>query len=209
MRSLVSVFATSYGAVFIAEIVGDKLLYTSGVLAVRYRWTAILLGMSVAFMAKMSVAVALGEAIGTLLPHWLVALMAAVSFAGVAVTMWRKPDIRKPKEKDSRMLQGMLAAFVTIFFSEWGDKGMMTAATMAAWASTQAKGHSQLQVALLVWVAAVGAMVTKGGLAVTLGASVRQWIADHIQPRYVRYLAVTAIVVLGVLCALEAYGIVD
>jgi len=206
---MLSVFFTSYSAVFIAEIVGDKLLYTSSVLAVRYRWAAVVLGMSVAFMAKMSVAVALGEAIGSLLPHWLVATMALVSFLGVALTMWRKPDIRKPKEKDSRLLQGTLAAFATIFFSEWGDKGMMTAATMAAWASTQAKAEPQLQVATVVWAAAVGAMVTKGGLAVTLGASVRQWIADHIEPRYVRYLAVAAILVLGVLCALEAYGIVD
>ena len=31
------VFLATYGAVFVAEIVGDKLLYTTGVLATRYR----------------------------------------------------------------------------------------------------------------------------------------------------------------------------
>ncbi len=206
---MLAIFFTAYAAVFVAEIVGDKLLYTSGVLATRYRWTAVLIGMSFAFMGKMAVAVVFGEAIGTLLPHWLVATMAAISFAGVALTMWRKPDVRAPKEKDTRILQGSLAAFATIFFSEWGDKGMFTAGTMAAWAATQTPGQNQTRVGMFVWAAAVMAMVTKGGLAVTLGASVRQWIATHIQPRYVRYLAVAAILVLGVLCALEAYGIVD
>jgi putative Ca2+/H+ antiporter (TMEM165/GDT1 family) len=48
-------FAT-YGAVFLAEIAGDKLLYTTGVLAARYRTAPILCGMAVAFMAKMGAA---------------------------------------------------------------------------------------------------------------------------------------------------------
>ena len=102
-RPLMSVLLTTYGGVFLAEIVGDKLLYTSGVLATRYRWVAIVCGMALAFMAKMSVAVAVGVLIGKLLPLWLVASLTGVSFLGVAITMWRKPDVRKPKEKDSRI----------------------------------------------------------------------------------------------------------
>jgi hypothetical protein len=50
-------------------------------------------------------------------------------------------------------------------------------------------------------------MVTKGTLAITLGASVRGWIASHVSPRVVRYLAVAAILVLGVLSVLETLGI--
>jgi putative Ca2+/H+ antiporter (TMEM165/GDT1 family) len=221
------IFLTTYGAVFIAEIVGDKLLYTSGVLATRYRWSAVITGMAVAFMAKMSVAVAVGAAIGNLLPVWLVALLTAFSFVGVAIAMWRKPDVRTPKEKDTRILKGAMVAFATIFFSEWGDKGMITAGTwaaawIAAWANQGQTGSDSLlaghvtasiheltrmQVAVTVWAGAVLAMVTKGGLAVTLGAGIRQWIATHIQPRYVRYLAVAALVVLGILSVLEVLGI--
>ncbi|MEI9973918.1 MAG: hypothetical protein WDO73_18820 [Ignavibacteriota bacterium] len=44
--------------VFMAEIVGDKLLYTTGLLATRYKTLPILCGMAVAFMLKMAVAVA-------------------------------------------------------------------------------------------------------------------------------------------------------
>jgi putative Ca2+/H+ antiporter (TMEM165/GDT1 family) len=80
-------FLTTYIAVFVAEIVGDKLLYTSGVLATRFRWAAVISGMSLAFMAKMAVAVAVGATIGKLLPSWLVAALTAVSFIGVAIAM--------------------------------------------------------------------------------------------------------------------------
>ena len=59
---LALLFAT-YGAVFLAEIVGDKLLYTTGVLATRYRPAPIMVGMAFAFMLKMAVAVMVGEAI--------------------------------------------------------------------------------------------------------------------------------------------------
>jgi hypothetical protein len=34
---MLPIFLATYGAVFVAEIVGDKLLYTTGVLAARYR----------------------------------------------------------------------------------------------------------------------------------------------------------------------------
>ena len=206
---MLEVFLTSYGGVFLAEIVGDKLLYTSGVLGARYRWGPIVCGMTLAFMAKMSVAVAAGVMIGRLLPTWLVALLTAVSFVGVAITMWRRPDVRTPKEKDTRLLRGASLAFLTIFLSEWGDKGMMTAGTWAAAWATSAVSHglTRTTVAWLVWLGAVGAMVTKGSLAVTLGAGVRVWIAEHVSPRYVRYSAVAAMVVLGLLSVLEVLGI--
>lgn len=208
---MLSVFFATYGAVFIAEIVGDKLLYTSGVLATRYRWSAVLTGMTLAFMGKMAVAVVLGSEIANLLKPWEVAVLAAISFIGVAIAMFRKSDVRTPKEKDTRILQGAAMAFATIFFSEWGDKGMVTAGIQAAtWVtSAPAKGLDPTRVGWAVWIAAFGAMVTKGGLAVTLGASARQWIATHVNPRYVRYMAVAAILVLGFLCVLEAYGLVD
>ena len=46
--------------------------------------------------------------------------------------MSRVPDVGKPKEKDSRIPRGAVVAFATIFFSEWGDKGMITAGVWSA-----------------------------------------------------------------------------
>jgi putative Ca2+/H+ antiporter (TMEM165/GDT1 family) len=206
---MLETFFTAFGAVFLAEIVGDKLLYTSGVLATRFRWGAVITGMTFAFMAKMAVAVAVGATIGKLLPPWLVAVLTAVSFIGVAIAMWRQPDVRTPKEKDTRILRGAMIAFTTIFLSEWGDKGMTTAGVWAAAsvAVAPSRGLTPRNAALIVWVAAVLAMVVKGGLAVTLGSGIRTWIATHISPRRVRHLAVLALIVLGILSVLEVTGI--
>jgi putative Ca2+/H+ antiporter (TMEM165/GDT1 family) len=55
----------------------------------------------------------------------------------------------------------------------------------------------------VVWVGAVGAMVTKGVLATFLGAGIRRWIQDRVAPQVVRYVAVSLLLILGVLSVLE------
>ncbi|MGE5836015.1 MAG: TMEM165/GDT1 family protein [Acidobacteriota bacterium] len=199
-----TIFLATYGAVFIAEIVGDKLLYTTGVLATRYTSASIMLGMGLAFSGKMAVAVAVGDAISRL-PKPFVAVVTAASFIGVAIMLWRKPDVRPEKAKDKAILSGMMVAFAAIFFSEWGDVGMITAAAMAAkFVSTAA---ARLPTAIVVWAGAVAAMVTKGILAASLGAAVRTWIASRVSARVVRYVGTAALLVLGVLAVLETLGI--
>jgi putative Ca2+/H+ antiporter (TMEM165/GDT1 family) len=207
---MLEILITTYAAVLLAEIVGDKLLYGSGVLATRYHWNGILVGMCLAFMAKMSVAVAVGATIGNVLPKWLVAVVTLWSFVAVAVAMWRNSDVLHHHEKDTRKLKGAAVTFGMIFLSEWGDKGMTTAGIWAAaWASqAESRALPTLQVAFVVWAAAVLAMMTKGGFALTLGASIRTWIAEHVAANHFRYGAVTTLVLLGVLSALEILGIV-
>jgi putative Ca2+/H+ antiporter (TMEM165/GDT1 family) len=190
---LAILFAT-YAAVFLAEIVGDKLLYTTGILATRYRPVPIMIGMAAAFIAKMGVAVVVGAAIAKL-PRPVVAGLTAFSFVGIALTLWRKPlKSGDWKKKDEAASKGALVAFAAIFFSEWGDIGQVTAATMAA----------RYQAPVVVWVGSVAAMVTKGILAAFLGAGVRRWIADRVSPRVIRIGGVSLLLVLGVLAVLEA-----
>ncbi len=189
---MIPILLATYGAVFVAEIVGDKLLYTTGVLATRYRTVPIMLGMMVAFMAKMAVAVAVGSAIGKL-PPLLVAALTAASFIGVAITLWRKPVERSQSEIDRRYARAAMVSFAAIFFSEWGDVGQITAAAMAA----------RFGAPVVVWFGAVAAMVTKGVLAASIGAGVRQWIVSRIPPKAVRYVGVSALLVLGLLSVLE------
>ncbi len=106
---MLALFFLTYSAVFLAEIAGDKLLYTTGVLASRYRPLPIMVGVTVAFMAKMAVAVIVGEKISQLSP-WLVAAVTSLSFVGVAYTVWRKPLIQKEKEKKEDHPAGKRAA---------------------------------------------------------------------------------------------------
>jgi putative Ca2+/H+ antiporter (TMEM165/GDT1 family) len=191
-KAVIEIFFATYGAVFMAEIVGDKLLYTTGVLATRYRTPPVMVGMLIAFMAKMAVAVAVGSAIGRL-PPLLVAAVTSASFIGVAMTIWRKPVERSQDEIDRRYARAAMVSFAAIFFSEWGDVGQITAATMAARFGTPP----------MVWAGAVAAMVTKGVLAASIGRGVRQWITDRIPPRVVRYAGVSALLLLGVLSVVE------
>jgi len=186
------IFLATFGAVFIAEIVGDKLLYTTSVLAARYRTLPIMLGMAAAFMAKMGVAVLVGDAISHL-PRPLVAAITAISFIGVAFALWRKSDRPQSSDKKHRASKAAMVSFAAIFFSEWGDVGQVTAAAMAA------KYH----IALVVWLGAVAAMVTKGSLAAFLGAGIRRWIHDRVSPKVVRYVGVSLLLFLGVLSVWE------
>src|ERR1041384_3771938 len=84
---VIGIFLATFGAVFLAEIVGDKLLYTTGVLATRYRPVPIVIGATLAFMIKMAVAVAIGEAISRL-PPLIVATLTTISFLGLAFPLW-------------------------------------------------------------------------------------------------------------------------
>ena len=190
---MLGLFFATYGAVFLAEIAGDKLLYTTGFLATRYRPVPIMIGMAVAFMAKMAVAVAVGEAISKLSP-WLVAALTATSFIGVAYTVWRKP-LRKTdgKKEDHAAGKAAMVSFAAIFFSEWGDVGQITAATMAA----------RFPSPVVVWLGAVSAMVTKGILAASIGVGVRRWIQNHLSPKVIRYGGVGLLLLLGVLSVIE------
>jgi putative Ca2+/H+ antiporter (TMEM165/GDT1 family) len=189
---LLVVFFATFGAVFLAEIVGDKLLYTTGVLSARYRTAPILIGMATAFMAKMGVAVLVGEAISKL-PRLLVAGITAASFLGVAIALWRKDDQYRQERDQHKTHKAAMISFAAIFFSEWGDVGQVTAAAMAA------KYH----VALVVWSGAVAAMVTKGSLAAFLGSGIRRWIQDRVSPKVVRYVGVSLLMFLGVLSVWE------
>jgi Ca2+/H+ antiporter, TMEM165/GDT1 family len=189
---MILILFTAFGAVFVAEIVGDKLLYTTGVLAARYRTAPIMFGMAVAFMAKMGVAVLVGDAIAKL-PRPLVATITAISFVGVAVALWRKSDRPSESKPKHRASKAAAVSFAAIFLSEWGDVGQITAATLAA------KYHRPF----VVWVGAVGAMVTKGVLAAFLGGGIRRWIAGRVAPEVVRYVAVSLLLILGVLSVLE------
>jgi putative Ca2+/H+ antiporter (TMEM165/GDT1 family) len=137
------------------------------------------------------VAVLVGKVISTL-PPLLVAAVTTVNFFGIAITLWRKPDKREIK-KDYPDSRAAMVSFAAIFFSEWGDIGQITAATMSA----------RFGAPLLVWVGAVSAMVTKGALAASIGAALRQWIQDHLSPKTIRYGAVALLLILGILSAVE------
>jgi putative Ca2+/H+ antiporter (TMEM165/GDT1 family) len=201
---MIAVFFATYAAVFLAEIAGDKLLYTTGVLSARYRPLPIMVGVTIAFMAKMAVAVAAGEWVAQL-PPLLVAGVTGLSFIGVAYTVWRKPMVAKAhKKEDTTPGKAAMVSFAAIFFSEWGDVGQVTAAAMAA--RSMANPDATASWPYIVWLGAVLAMVTKGALAASIGAGARKWIEKTFSPKVIRYGGVGLLLVLGVMSVLETMG---
>jgi putative Ca2+/H+ antiporter (TMEM165/GDT1 family) len=148
--------------------------------------------MAIAFMGKMAVAVSVGKAISAL-PSLLIAVVTSASFVGVAIALWRTPVTPLEPKGDSLASKAIMISFTAIFFSEWGDVGQVTAASMAA----------RFGSPFVVWMGAVGAMVTKGVLAASIGAGVRGWIQEHLSPRVIRYSGVSLLLVLGVLSVIE------
>ena len=199
---MIGIFFAAYGAVFLAEIAGDKLLYTTGVLSARYRPLPIMVGVIFAFMLKMAAAVLLGEAISNL-PKLLVAGVTALSFIGVAYVVWRKPLVTKnrPKKEDTAPGKAALVSFAAVFFSEWGDVGQVTAAAMAAKFPAPTGSFPWI-----VWSGAVLAMVTKGALAASIGTGARKWIEKTFSPKVIRWGGVGLLLLFGVLSVLETLG---
>jgi putative Ca2+/H+ antiporter (TMEM165/GDT1 family) len=130
----------------------------------------------------------------------------AVSFIGVAYTVWRKPTLERTKKKKADHTAGKaaLVSFAAIFFSEWGDVGQITAAAMAAKWMTASGATATTP--YIVWLGAVLAMVTKGALAASIGASARHWIEKTFSPKVIRYGGVGLLVLLGVMSVLETLG---
>jgi len=152
------------------------------------------IGMVVAFMAKMGAAVMVGRAIAGL-PRFVVAAITTVNFFAIAIALWRKPDVQ-PSKQEYPASRAAMVSFAAIFFSEWGDMGQITAATMAA----------RFGAPLVVWCGAVAAMGTKGALAASVGAAVRRWIQQHLSPKTIRYAAVGLLAILGILSAVEIFA---
>ena len=180
----------TYGTVFLAELLGDKSVYTISSLTLRFRVLYVFCGFSVAFMIKMFAAVLLGQMIAQL-PRPLVAAISTVTFLVTAFVLW----FRKKQEKSTRdegnnhFAKAALITFAAILFSEWGDIGQIMAATLAA----------RYQLPLVVWVGATLALMTKGLLALAIGRGLR----DRIPFQLLRPVSASLCAIMGAVSALS------
>lgn len=170
---MAALFVMAYMAVLVAELVGDRLIYSVGALAGRYGPRAVMCGLLPALALKSLAAVLLGHAVARL-PHTLVAASSAAAFFVAAVAIWRESatvpatagSSWAPSVAPVVARRGMLAAFTTVFFAEWADPGQLAAAALTARYGSPA----------LIWLAAVSAMATKACLALTLGVALRRYV---------------------------------
>jgi len=162
-----SALLVAYGTVLVAELVGDKTLYTLGALATRFRPAPILAGAAAAFTLKIAVAVLLGSLVADL-PPMVVRVLSATTFFAMAVSfVINRPSKSEPDAAEKplpRFPRAALVSFAAIFIPEWGDPGQLTAAALVAHGTP----------ALVVWLGATLAMTTKAALGATVGMGLRR-----------------------------------
>lgn len=191
---MLALLLLSFVTVFTGELLGDKLLYTISALASRFRFVPILLGVGLAFMAKMMAAIVLGGFVANL-PGRVVAVLSSVTFFTMALALSFKacPGADQPARESASVFRASLISFSLVFFSEWGDIGQITAATLVA------RYHAPL----VIWMGGTLAMISKAILAVTVGAVLRNRLPREV----LRYCGVFLLFSLGVLSLLSLAGL--
>ena len=176
----------AYWTVFIAELVGDKSIYTVSSLTLRFRSFIVFGALVFAFAFKMFAAVLLGRVVVQLNSRWTDPASACAFFVS-AMLIWfdeHETSVDKPDANVS-WSRAALVSFGSLFFTEWGDPGQISAAALTL------KSHSLFA----VWLGGTLAMTTKGILAMVLGVKLR----DRLPQRTLRTLASASCLILGLL----------
>jgi putative Ca2+/H+ antiporter (TMEM165/GDT1 family) len=154
----------SFWTVLVAELVGDKSIYSVASLSMLFRPTVVFLGITMAFGAKALAAVLLAQLLVQAHSQWLDILSAAAFFFSAGFVWFREPE-PLPQAQPANACWGRAAAisFGALFLTEWGDAGQIALAALTM------KSHSLMG----SWLGGTLAMSTKGALAITLGLSLR------------------------------------
>jgi len=130
---------------FIAEM-GDKTQLMLVGMTSKFKIRDIILGTAVAILILNGLAVLAGGLVSTLIPTWLIKLVAAVAFLYFAITSIGSDDDEEEESKENKKFSfPPVAVAATFFVAELGDKTQLTAVTFGA--------NEGLSKGLIVWLA--------------------------------------------------------
>jgi putative Ca2+/H+ antiporter (TMEM165/GDT1 family) len=176
----------AFWTVLLAELVGDKSLYTVASLSLRFRPYIVFAGITVAFAGKALAAVLLAQVLVRLHSRWT-DFLSALAFFLSALFLWFKEPEPIPRERpaNTHWWQAVVISFAALFLTEWGDPGQIALAALTM------KTHAPAA----AWLGGTLAMAAKGGLAITLGLTLR----DRLPMRTLRTVASASCCLLGIL----------
>jgi Ca2+/H+ antiporter, TMEM165/GDT1 family len=175
--------------IFLGEL-PDKTMFAALVLSTKGSPLSVWLGAAAAFAVHVAIAVGIGVALFTILPHRAVDAVVAVMFlvgAGLAIREGRNEARHEEREEHlagfgaSHHRRTMVTAFMVIFIAEWGDLTQVLTANLAA----------RLQSPLSVAVGAVLALWAVAALAVIGGRGLLRWVSGA------TIRIVTAVILIG------------
>ncbi len=129
---------------FIAEM-GDKTQLMLVAMTSKFKLKDILFGTGVAILVLNGLAVLAGGLVSTVVPTWLIRLIAGAAFLFFAATTLKGDDDEEENVKDRKIKFAPLSVFCTFFVAELGDKTQLTAITFGA--------NEGLSAAVVVWLA--------------------------------------------------------
>lgn len=182
-------FLVSTGVIFLAEL-GDKSQLMALAFATRYRATLVLLGITLSTALVHALSVALGAAVGVMLPTGPVTVLAGAAFLAFAAWTLRGDTLRASDQTRAARTTGsaLLAVSVAFFLAELGDKTMLATVTLAT-----------REAAFGTWVGSTLGMVAADAAAIGVGHQLGARLPD----RAVRIAAAVAFAAFGVLLVAE------
>ena len=145
---------------FIAEM-GDKTQLMLVAMTSKFKLKDILLGTGVAILVLNGLAVLAGGLVSTVVPTWLIRLIAGAAFLFFAATTLKGDDDEEENVKDRKIKFAPLSVFCTFFVAELGDKTQLTAITFGA--------NEGLSAAVVVWLACSLALFAADVIGLLIG----------------------------------------
>lgn len=178
-------------AEFIAEM-GDKTQLMLMAMTSRFKVRDIVLGTAAAVLVLNGLAVLAGGLVSTLVPEWVIKLIAALAFLYFS---WS--TLRGEEEEEEQAVSGKksrfaaLSVFGTFFVAELGDKTQLTAITFAA--------DSGMENAITVWLACSVGLFAADILGMLLGMLLKNKMPEG----FLNTLAFVIFAVFGVITLRE------
>lgn len=194
-----AVIALTFAAIFVVEL-PDKTFIAALVLSTRYRGLLVWIGVGLAFLVQVTIAVTAGQ-LATLLPETLVRSVAAAIFLVGAVLLFRAAPNADREEKETEEeyagkatetktgLRAVGASFLVLFAAEWGDLSQLFTVSLVA------KYEDPVSVFIGSW----GALLTVSGLAVLAG----RFLLRHMRLSVLHYIGAAVCLALAGLTVYE------
>jgi putative Ca2+/H+ antiporter (TMEM165/GDT1 family) len=169
-----SVLLGVFPVIFLGEL-PEKTMFASLVLSTKGRPAMVWLGAAAAFTVHVAIAVSIGVALFTILPHRAVdAVVAAIFLVGAALAIREARHERQHEDREEHLIdqaapghrRSFLTSFIVIFIAEWGDLTQVLTANLAA------RLHSPFSVAI----GSVLALWAVAALAVLGGRGLLRWV---------------------------------
>ncbi|MBQ0059877.1 MAG: TMEM165/GDT1 family protein [Lachnospiraceae bacterium] len=178
---------------FIAEM-GDKTQLMLIALTNKYKMRDIILGTAVAILVLNGLAVLAGGFVGSLIPDWLIKIIAAAAFLYFALTSLKKDDEEEDSSEKGNFKFAPLTVFCTFFVAELGDKTQLTAMTFGA--------NEGLSNALIVWLACSIGLFAADMLGVLVGKLLKSKMPEG----FLNGLAFVIFAIFGILTLRQGLG---